>query len=146
MHHVEIEEEGGGEQGDDEGQYDGLHADVALCAWNSCACCRGFGTLAAKGLLDERETTHDDTATLPDTDDAGHGNTADADALGILEDLLRHGITCKDACTDFEVRPDEGNGRNHNPPDEYRTGTHDGSIFQSHDVSHSEQSSRGVAT
>ena len=142
-HDVELEEEEGGKERYDESHDDDLHGDVALCAGAFLlALCL---VLLAEGGTDEGEAAEDDGAAVPHADDARHGDAADADALGILENLLRRGCGGSNALLHLEFRPDEGNGGHGNPPDEHRTGTHDGGILQTDDVAHTEQGCRSVA-
>jgi hypothetical protein len=78
-----MSDDGDGTDGDD------LERDVALRTLHGS---RGV-TLALSTLCSETDSTFDDTPALDDADDAGHGDTTDADAAGIsLEDLFRsHG-------------------------------------------------------
>jgi len=86
VHHAQPEEEErDGDDGDAANGND-LERDVALCALHSSS-----GVALAFHLFGcESDGSLDDTPTLDDADDAGHGDATNADTAGVsLEDLFR---------------------------------------------------------
>ena len=117
MHHVEIEEESGHEESDEQSETYSLHRDIALSALFLCHVSAAFLCILGRShLRDKAETAHDDRARVPYADDTCHSDATDTDALSILEKFLRAGIGCQCAAGNLEIRPYQGDGRHHNPP------------------------------
>lgn len=65
-----------------------FHRQILLCPGNG----RVALPLALHFLCSQTHSPHDDFAAFENADDTGHGDTADTDAFGILEDLFGTGL------------------------------------------------------
>ena len=88
FHDPEIEKQQDGRQGQERADSNDFHRQVLLCPGNG----RVALPLAFHFLCSQTHSPHDDFAAFENADDTGHGDTADTDALGILEDLFGTGL------------------------------------------------------
>ena len=85
LHHVKVEKEGHQQQCEDGADGNDLHREIALRTLHGSQVAR----LAPHLLGCQSDSTFDDAPRLDDADDAGHGDTTNADTLGIvLENLF----------------------------------------------------------
>ena len=136
LHHIQIEEEEGEQDGDDRTDGDDFERDVALGAQLSLV-----DRLAAFHLLcGQSDGTLDDAPALDDADDAGHGNAADTYRLTIgFEDLLGthvgHGRGDGGVpLVQYRVGEDERQSRYDEPPHRERAQTDNERILEADDV------------
>ena len=143
-HHVEVEEEGRDDNSEQRAAGNNLHGEVALGASHLFGHGASFEYFAYEG-----ERTADDAPAFHHTDNAGHGDAADTDAFGIVEQLLGRSFgSCQSGstvCGDVHVGEDERNDGYDEPPNGHRAEADDGCIFKADDVAHTQQCSAGVA-
>ena len=146
VHHAKVEEEEGDDQGEDRSHSDDLEGNVALRADDVLV----SGAFALHLACRQAHSTLDDAPALDDTDDAGHGDAADADGASIgSEDLLRRhiahgGSDGRIPLVQYRVGEDNGHGGHDDPP--YADGSHadDEGVTEADDVSQSEHGSTRV--
>ena len=131
----QIEEEEGDNQGKHDGDYDKFHREVALSAGHL-----SFGiTLFPRELFrGQTQSTFDDTPRADNTDDTGHGDTADADVASVVGEYL-FGRRCCQFTTGYAAQQGYDD-----EPHEERTRADDEAVFQTHDIAETQHSGTGI--
>ena len=146
LHHIEVEEQNNHQQCDDGADGDNLHGDVPLRALHA-GLYIGF---TAHFLGSQPYGALNDAPGLDNADDTCHGYTTDTDALGIVFENIFRSHSAYGCCdfgvplVQYGVSPNHGHTGDDNPPYGQRTGTDDGRVFQSHNITQTEHGSTRI--